>query len=193
MRSTLAVAVVVCSLTASGLGACSPSEPAPDPGGAVPPRDHAPTGPPGAGAGSTPPPLAAPVPDNAGEDPAAAVRAIVLFRHRLLRAPDPADVGLIYAPACSCADALRTRVEEFLLRGYRLEARPPVVTDTRVLERVGALATVRYTVRSRAGVIRDATGRVVGRGGPGELRRFESQLLRTGGRWLVQTIREVRT
>lgn len=192
MRSTLAVAVVVCSLTTSGLGACSPADPVPDATHRASPDHHVPAGPRGIGAGAASPPPAAAAPANEGEDPAAAVRAIVRFRHHLLRAPDPADVGLIYAPACGCADALRTRVEEFLVRGYRLEARPPVVTDTRVLERVGGLATVRYTVRSRAGVVRDADGRVVDRGGPGGLRRFESQLLRTGGRWLVQTIREVR-
>lgn len=184
MRPTRAAAAVLMLLVA----ACGSSSSRPAPSG------PAPSGPAPAASASPTPALTTldpGLPANTGDDPGRALRAIVRYRHRLLRAPQPDLVALIYAPACTCADALRQQVQRFVRHGLRLEGGPPRVSNVRVLERTGALATVRYTVRSAAGLIRDGAGRVVERGGASAARRFESQLLRTDGRWLVQTIREV--
>lgn len=174
MRPTGAAAAVAMLLVTAC--ASSPPEPAPTASASPTPAPTSPAPSPG-------------LPDNTGDDPGRALEAIVRYRHRLLRVPRPDLVGLIYAPACTCADALRQQVRRFARHGLRLEAGPPHVSDVRVLERTGALATVRYTVRGTAGLIRDRAGKIVQRGGASPARRFESQLLRTDGRWLVQTVR----
>lgn len=130
------------------------------------------------------------LPDNTGDDPAQAIRAIVQFRHHLFEVPNPTKVGLIYAKACPCFEKLKTDLQLFAERGYHITGGAPTIDRITITRREGSLATVRYSVTSSDTELRDTQGRVRERDEGGQIQELEADLVRSGQRWRIAVLRD---